>query len=197
MVPLRAVPVRHRRECFQQLLRERDHLMKNVDGPAVRLVDAGDEMLASVLPETLAVQLGGIAEACPDGLMAVEAAALCGGWNARDPRRSHERGGTTPASVVMGGQLLPIRRPRVHAVEDGERAGEVPLATYGIFAQGDVLTRVAIERMMAGGDLVRCVTARRISRSVPAGGTCPSWRWCAGSMLLCLSTGDPAVLADQ
>ena len=130
MVPLRAVPVRHRRECFQQLLRERDHLMKNVDGPAVRLVDAGDGMLASVLPETLAVQLGGIAEACRDGLMAVaveaglatalaimseEAAALCGGWNARDPERSHARGGTTPASVVMGGQLLPIRRPRVHA----------------------------------------------------------------------------------
>jgi putative transposase len=192
VVPLRSVPIRHRRECFEQLLRERDHLMKNVDGPAVRLVDAGDEMVASVLPETLAVQLGGIAEACRDGLMAVaveaglatalaimneEAAALCGGWNARDPQRSHERGGSTPASVVMGGQLLPIRRPRVHAVEDGERAGEVPLATYGIFAQGDVLTRVAIERMLAGvatrgfaraadpiGDKHRA-TARSTSRS--------------------------------
>jgi len=139
--------------------------MKNVDGPAVRLVDATDESLAEVLPETLAVQLGGIAEACRDGLMAVaveaglatalaimneEAAALCGGWNARDPERSHERGGTTATSVVMGGQLLPVRRPRVHAVEGGVRAGEVPLATYGIFSQGDLLGRVAIERMLAG-----------------------------------------------
>ena len=38
--------------------------MKNVDGPAVRLVDETDEALAAVLPESLAVQLGGIAEAC-------------------------------------------------------------------------------------------------------------------------------------
>jgi transposase-like protein len=139
--------------------------MKNVDGPAVRLVDETDAALAVVLPESLAVQLGGIAEACREGLMAVaveaglatalaimneEADALCGGWNARDPEREHVRGGTTPTSVVMGGQRLPIRRPRVHAVEDGERAGEVGLASYGVFAQGDLLNRVAVERMLAG-----------------------------------------------
>lgn len=139
--------------------------MKNVDGPAVRLVDETDEALAAVLPDTLAVQLGGIAEACRDGLMAVaveaglatavaimneEADALCGGWNARDPERDHERGGTAPTSVVMGGQRLPVRRPRVHAVDDGERAGEVSLATYGVFSQGDLLARVAMERMLAG-----------------------------------------------
>jgi transposase-like protein len=139
--------------------------MKNVDGPAVRLVDETDAALAAVLPESLTVQLGGIAEACREGLMAVaveaglatalaimneEADALCGGWNARDPERDHVRGGTTPTSVVMGGQRLPIRRPRVHAVEDGERAGEVGLASYGVFAQGDLLGRVAVERMLAG-----------------------------------------------
>jgi putative transposase len=139
--------------------------MRNVDGPAVRLVDATDETLTEVLPETLAVTLGGIAQACRDGLMAVaveaglatalaimneEADALCGAWNARDTERTCERGGTTPTSVVMGGQRLPIRRPRVHAVEDGRQAGEVPLAAYGIFAQGDLLNRVAVERMLAG-----------------------------------------------
>jgi transposase-like protein len=139
--------------------------MKNVDGSAVRLVDETDAALAAVLPESLAVQLGGIAETCREGLMAVaveaglatalaimneEADALCGGWNARDPQRDHVRGGTTPTSVVMGGQRLPIRRPRVHAVEDGERAGEVGLTSYGVFAQGDLLGRVAVERMLAG-----------------------------------------------
>jgi putative transposase len=139
--------------------------MKNVDGPAVRLVDETDEMLAAVLPESLAVQLGGIAEVCREGLMAVaveaglatalaimneEADALCGAWNARDPERDHERGGTTPTSVVMGGQRLPIRRPRVHGVAEGERCGEVGLVSYGIFAQGDLLGRVAVERMLAG-----------------------------------------------
>lgn len=166
MVPLRAVPVRHRQEVFHNDLKERDHLMKNLDGPAVRLVDSTDEALASFVPDELAVTLGGIAEACRDGLMAVaveaglatavaimneEADALCGAWNARDPQRSHVRGGTTPTSVVMGGQRLPIRRPRVHAVdEEGDRAGEVGLASYGVFAQGDLLSRVAVERMLAG-----------------------------------------------
>ncbi|MCP4960053.1 MAG: IS256 family transposase [Actinomycetia bacterium] len=140
--------------------------MKNVDGPAVRLVDEIDETLGAVLPGSLAVQLGGIAETCREGLMAVaveaglatalaimneEADALCGGWNARDPERDHVRGGTTPTSVVMGGQKLPIRRPRVHALdEDGERGGEVGLVSYGVFAQGDLLNRVAVERMLAG-----------------------------------------------
>jgi transposase-like protein len=50
----------------------------------------------------------------------------------------------------MGGQRLPIRRPRVHALDDGQRTGEVPLASYGVFAQGDLLNRVAVERMLAG-----------------------------------------------
>jgi putative transposase len=140
--------------------------VSNVDGPAVRLVDATDETLAELLPESLAVTLGGIAEACREGLMAVaveaglatalaimnqEADALCGAWNARDPHRDHVRGGTAPTSVVMGGQRLPVRRPRVHAVDDdGNRAGEVGLASYGVFAQGDLLDRVAVERMLAG-----------------------------------------------
>lgn len=165
VVPLWAVPVRHRQEVVEDFPRKGNHLMKNVDGPAVRLVDETDAALAAVLPETLVVELGGIAEACREGLMAVaveaglatalaimgeEADALCGAWNARDPERGHVRGGTTPTSVVMGGQRLPIRRPRVHEVIGGERAGEVALASYGVFAQGDLLNRVAVERMLAG-----------------------------------------------
>jgi putative transposase len=139
--------------------------MSNVDRTTVRLVDAADEQLAELLSDELAVTLGGIAGACREGLMAVaveaglatamaimsqEADALCGAWNARDPERTHVRGGTTPTSVVMGGQRLPIRRPRVHAVDDGRQAGEVPLVSYGVFAQGDLLARTVIERMLAG-----------------------------------------------
>src|SRR5436190_15830158 len=115
--------------------------MKKVDGPAVRLADATDAALAGV-PGELAVTLVDVAAACREGLMAVaveaglatalaimndEAARLCGPWNARDAQRDCERGGTTATSVVMGGQKLPIRRPRVHEVTDGRRGGEVPL----------------------------------------------------------------------
>ena len=135
--------------------------MKNVDGPAVRLVDESDAALAA-MPAELAVTLSDIASACREGLMAVaveaglatamaimadEAAGLCGEWNARDPERSHVRGGTTSSSVVMGGQELPIRRPRVRAT-DG--SGEVPLASFGVFAQGDLLNATVMERMLAG-----------------------------------------------
>ncbi len=136
--------------------------MKKLDRSAVRLVDETDGHLAEVLPGELAVELAGIAGLCREGLMAVaveaglatamammasEAEALCGGWNARDPERTHVRGGTAPTSVVMGGQKLPIRRPRVRSVEGDE---EVPLETFGVFSQGDLLNRVVVERMLAG-----------------------------------------------
>src|SRR4051794_26585838 len=139
--------------------------MKKVDGPAVRLVDRTDAALAGV-PAELAVTLRDVASACREGLMAVaveaglatalaimtdEAARLCGPWNARDAERVCERGGTTATSVVMGGQRLPIRRPRGHEVVDGgRRGGEVPLATFGGVAQGDPLTATGLERMLAG-----------------------------------------------
>jgi hypothetical protein len=138
--------------------------MKKVDGPAVRLVDATDAALAGV-PGELAVTLVDIAGACREGLMAVaveaglatalaimadEAAQLCGAWNARDAERACERGGTTATSVVMGGQRHPVRRPRVHEVTGGRRGGEVPLQTFGVFAQGDLLTATVLERMLAG-----------------------------------------------
>jgi transposase-like protein len=140
--------------------------MKNVDGPAVRLVDETDERLAELLPENLAIELGSIAALCREGLMALsveaglaaalaimaeEADALCGPWNARESDRTHRRGGTAPTSVVMGGQKLPIRRPRVHAVNDnGDPSGDVTLETFGVFAQGDLLNRTVMERMLAG-----------------------------------------------
>ncbi len=173
--------------------------MKKVDGPAVRLVDADDEALAEVLPASLAVTLSGIAEACRDGLMAVaveaglatalaimnqEAEMLCGAWNARHVERNCERGGTTATSVVMGGQRLPIRRPRVHAVDGGRRAGEVPLASYGVFAQGDLLTRVAVERMLAGvatRSFERAADPIGVKRRAQARSTSRSRRCPAGS----------------
>ena len=136
--------------------------MKNLDRPAVRMVDSTDERLGEVLPPELAIELAGINQLCREGLMAVaveagmaaamammreETDALCGPWNARDPERSHVRGGTAPTSLVMGGQKLPARRPRVRSTDTGE---EVPLETFGVFSQGDLLNRVVIERMLAG-----------------------------------------------
>ena len=105
-------------------------MVKNVDGPAVRLVDDTDAALAA-MPGELAVTLVDIAAACREGLMAVaveaglatamaimgdEAAGLCGVWNARDPERTYVRGGATASSVVMGApscHLMPSRIVKV------------------------------------------------------------------------------------
>lgn len=56
VVPLRAVRIRNRQEVLQDFPRKRNHLMKNVDGTAARLVDETDAALAGV-PAELAVTL--------------------------------------------------------------------------------------------------------------------------------------------
>ncbi len=153
------------RRTFETHPEEWDHLMKNVDGPAVRLVDESDEHLAALLPETLTVELGQIAAVCREGLMALsveagiaaaqvimaqEADASCGPWNARDNSRAHRRGGAAASSVVVGGQKLPLRRPRVHAVDAAANAGEVALETHGVSADGDLLNATVMEPMLSG-----------------------------------------------
>ncbi len=124
--------------------------------------------------DRLTIELDSISETCRDGLMAVavqagmatvaaimaeEAASLCGDWNQRDPDRTHVRGGTTPTSVVMGGQRLPTRRPRVRTIDaSGNDCGETQLQSYTQFASDDLLGQVVAERMLAG------VATRQYSR---------------------------------
>ena len=140
--------------------------MKKLDRPAMRLVDETDERLAEVLPAELAVELAGIAGLCREGLMAVaveaglatamammasEVETLCGGWNARDPERTHVRGGTAPTSVVMGGQRVRCAAPEVHEInDDGSPGDEVTLESIRIFSEDELLTRVVMEQMLTG-----------------------------------------------
>jgi hypothetical protein len=80
--------------------------MKNVDGPAVRLVDETDQALAAMLPESLSVQLGGIAEACREGLLAVAVVAgLATALAIMTKRPTRSAGAGTPGtrSVIMCG----------------------------------------------------------------------------------------------
>ncbi len=57
--------------------------------------------------------------------------------------------------MTLGGRRLPVERPRV-CTADGH--AELPLATYAHFADRDPLTRVVLERMLAG------VSTRRYQR---------------------------------
>jgi transposase-like protein len=84
-----------------------------------------------------------------------EITAACGPNGKHDPDRAAVRHGAGEGSVVLGGRRVPVTRPRARTV-DGH---EVPLAAYRLFAADDLLSRVVMERMLAG------VATRRHART--------------------------------
>ena len=84
-----------------------------------------------------------------------ELAEACGPKGARDSNRAAVRHGRGPGSVTLGGCKVAVIRARARTT-DGH---EVPLASYTHFAAEDVLTRVVMERMLAG------VATRRHART--------------------------------
>ena len=74
--------------------------------------------------ETLAVELGLLVATA---ILEDEVTRLCGTRYQRPPGRSHTRYGHQRGVVLLGGQKLPIERPRVRRAGGG---GEVPLETY-------------------------------------------------------------------
>ena len=59
-------------------------------------------------------------------MMEADRVALCGAANQQDPDRTAFRGGSAPGEITLGGQRVPLRRPRARSVDDEE----LPLATY-------------------------------------------------------------------
>src|SRR3954468_24403134 len=113
------------------------------------------------LPAEVRLALVDIAGAARDGLLAMSVAAgmavlqamfdaeitaACGPKGRHDPDRAAVRHGSGDGSVVLGGRRVPVTRPRARTV-DGH---EVPLAAYRVFAADDLLSRVVMERMLAG-----------------------------------------------
>ncbi|MGH9252619.1 MAG: transposase, partial [Acidimicrobiales bacterium] len=117
---------------------------------------------ALAVPEQVSVAMAEIAEDIREGLLALavgaglqvmgtlmeaDVAAVCGPRGRHDAGRVAVRHGRERGSVTLGGRRVPIERPRVRAV-DG--SGEVPVPTYELFSQTEVLGRMAMERMLAG-----------------------------------------------
>lgn len=148
-------------------------MKETVTDDRLQVVDAAevDEAVTSGLPDEVQVVLADIAGVAREGLLALsvttglavlsemmeaERAEVCGPIHAKDPERAFERGGTTPTSVVLGGRKIPICRPRVQAT-DG--SGEMPLETFCVASDTDLLTQVAMERMLVG------VSTRKYARA--------------------------------
>jgi putative transposase len=119
-----------------------------------RVQDAPGELVGvareGLLALSVGVGLGVLAE-----LMEEEVVEVVGAKGRHNPDRVAVRHGREAGEVTLGGRRVGVERPRVRSA-DG--ASELPLATYRHFADRDPLTRVVLERMLAG------VSTRRYRR---------------------------------
>ncbi len=114
------------------------------------------------VPEQVIVSMAGIAESAKEGLLALavgtglqvmaamfgeDVTALCGPDGRHNPDRAGYRHGSEAGSVTLGGRRVPVTRPRVRAA-DG--SGELRLPSYDLFSSTEILTQLALEKMLAG-----------------------------------------------
>jgi hypothetical protein len=123
------------------------------------------ELSVAVVPDVVSVAMNEIAADVREGLLAIavgaglqvmaammaaDVDALCGPRGEHDPCRTATRHGTEAGSVTLGGRRLPVRRPRVRAVDGPGTSKELPIASYEAFTGTEVLGRKAMEQMLAG-----------------------------------------------
>lgn len=114
------------------------------------------------VPETVSVALTELAREMREGLLALavgtglqvmaaimesDVTAKCGPKGRHDPERAAVRHGHERGSVSLGGRRVPVERPRMRAA-DG--SGELPVPSYELFSDTEVLGRMALDRMLAG-----------------------------------------------
>jgi len=134
----------------------------------VSLAQASNEV---VLPERVQEALGQLVGSAKEGLLALsvgvglgvlaelleeEVVEVVGAKGKHDPERTAVRHGHESGEVTLGGRRVAVERPRVRSADGRE---EVRLATYEHFADRDRLSRVVLERMLAG------VSTRRYRRT--------------------------------
>jgi putative transposase len=113
------------------------------------------------LPDAVSVTLAELAGDLREGLLALavgagfqvldaiieeSVTALAGPKGRHDPDRTAVRHGSEQGSVTLGGRSVPVRRPRVRT---SDRSAEVAVPAYELFSSTEVLTQMALERMMA------------------------------------------------
>jgi putative transposase len=87
-------------------------------------------------------------------MMEADRAALCGPKGVPDTDRRAGRAGSTPSSVVLGGQRISVRRPRARAVD----AGELELPSFSWAAGTDPLDAATMAAIAAGASMRRYVS---------------------------------------
>jgi transposase-like protein len=133
--------------------------MKKVSAPKVVTTLEASE---SPLPPQVQEALGELVGAAREGLLALsvgvglgvvhelmeaEVTEVVGPKGKHDPERTARRHGHENGSMTLGGRRVPVSRPRMRTADDEH---ELPVQTYGYFADRDPLTRAVMDRMLAG-----------------------------------------------
>ena len=121
----------------------------------VRVQEALGELVGAAREGLLALSVG-VGLGVLTELMEEEVGEVVGPKGRHDPGRVALRHGHEGGEVTLGGRRLPVERPRVRSADGRE---EVRLGTYEYFADRDQLSRVVLERMLAG------VSTRRYQRT--------------------------------
>jgi putative transposase len=137
--------------------------------PAVKVVTALEASESPLSPQ-IQEALGELVGAAREGLLALSVGVGLGVVHELlelevdevvGPKGQHNRGrvakrhGHEDGSMTLGGRRVPVRRPRMRTADDKH---ELPVETYGYFADRDPLTRAVMDRMLAG------VSTRRFAR---------------------------------
>lgn len=113
------------------------------------------------VPDEVTIAMAEVAEDMHEGLLALavgaglqvmgllmeaDVAAVCGPRGKHDPERTAVRHGRERGSVTLGGRRVGVERPRMRA----SGGGEVPVPTYELFSDGEILGRMALGKMLGG-----------------------------------------------
>src|SRR4051794_33540929 len=119
-----------------------------------QIQEALGELVGAAREGLLALSVG-VGLSVVHELMELEVAEVVGPKGKHNPDRVAVRHGHEDGSMTLGGRRVAVRRPRMRSVDD-ER--EVPVESYGYFADRDPLTRAVMDRMLAG------VSTRKFAR---------------------------------
>src|SRR4051794_952564 len=97
-----------------------------------------DQIAAEVREGLLAIAVGAGLQVMA-AMMAADVEALCGPRGRHDPAGTATRHGSEAGSITLGGRRLPVRRPRVRAVDGTGTSRELPVASYEAFSSTEVL----------------------------------------------------------
>jgi putative transposase len=125
------------------------------DSQAVQLVIPLKEVVDLIQRGLMNVALSVFGQVAK-GVMDCEVTALVGAKNQANPARGNVRWGSEPGYCVVGGQKIPLQRPRVRDT----RRKEVPLGSYELMQRASLMEESVWQKMMHG------LTTRRYSKVI-------------------------------